>query len=105
MNRAIAQKVRKKMNKQSQHTPAPWTIESDTHLIRGADDSLVAKVTPFDRGEGKANARLIAAAPALLEALDALLDAYGNDVCTCVDPHEPGHCPCCIARTALAQAR
>lgn len=47
-----------------------------------------------------ANAQaLIAAAPDLLAALEAVCDAYG---CECIEP--TAHCPMCLARAALAKA-
>ena len=60
----------------TQHTPGPW--EADDEDIFGQDNKLVARIayecnahsllTPEDH----ANARLIAAAPQLLEALERL---------------------------------
>ncbi len=65
------------------HTPGPWTLESrgwDNQLVYGQDDRVpgdrrfIADVSlMFDGAE--ANARLIAAAPELLEAL-ALVRAH-----------------------------
>ncbi len=68
------------------HTPGPWRHEPDninTYLnpefpdaycgaIMG-DDNMVVAVVIDDETPGAANARLIAAAPELLEALDGAL--------------------------------
>lgn len=68
------------------HTPGPWFLSNpdspQDSSILGADKKLVVAgecdgwMVPFDvRGdiEGAANARLIAAAPELLEVLESLL--------------------------------
>lgn len=52
------------------HTPAPWTADGD--LIRGADGTDILTMDPFGQQEEGvlwANMDLIAAAPAMLEAL------------------------------------
>lgn len=67
----------------SKHTPGPWQHSvklsgSENHRgfrIWGADGWALADVQPADEDgtEGEANARLIAAAPDLLEALKGVL--------------------------------
>ena len=57
------------------HTPAPWkVILSPTQIV--TNDKVIANINKVcsDFGESQANARLIAAAPELLEALEAVLD-------------------------------
>ena len=78
-----------------QHTPGPWTM--DGLAIDGADGYQVAEAsawdTPYDSLDGfarsheeaEANARLIAAAPAMLEALT---EARAMLV-TLLDEHDP----------------
>lgn len=73
----------------AQHTPGPWLCTKAKHGVDAghyviatvADDRgdrcLIIHAEVGDDGQGDANARLIAAAPALLEALEALL---GMDV-------------------------
>jgi hypothetical protein len=68
----------------SKYTPGPWHqggIESkDKHWmrdVRGLNNSSVAWCGSFPENEAHANARLIAAAPDLLEALQSCLD-YGS---------------------------
>jgi len=57
----------------SKHTPGPWKCV-DPHVIRGPKNVVVAKT--LDSKEGyeikQANAHLIAAAPAMYEALQAM---------------------------------
>ncbi len=59
-------------------TPGPWTafatLGSTTYAVRGADDELVAAVDTPNSAE---NARLIAAAPQMLEVLTLLARGYG----------------------------
>ena len=63
------------------HTPGPWTWDagdigadmSEPYCEVVKDDLLIASVNDrFDRAEGRANARLIAAAPAYHEAAEEL---------------------------------
>jgi hypothetical protein len=88
----------------SKHTPGPWQVENDD-LIVAANGDAVAKVylsitvpeigtynTDPSRGSDdgrvlqlKANARLIAAAPKLKDALAAMLDFWGGYECPEVD--------------------
>jgi 2-oxo-4-hydroxy-4-carboxy--5-ureidoimidazoline (OHCU) decarboxylase len=74
----------------TQHTPGPWHISGST--IKGPHPKdpqnrlrLVAE-TVFDKGtwidETRANARLIAAAPDLLEALQFVMTAHGEQLDT-----------------------
>jgi hypothetical protein len=65
------------------HTPGPWrvgnlkTSEFGKCYVYGKDGVLTADCVSRKRGlECEANARLIAAAPSLLEALEALLDPF-----------------------------
>ncbi len=85
----------------AKHTPGPWRIEEGTTLVWGhcnSDDLsdrgmgypiAEARITPIsnwalgrpDADAGEANARLIAAAPDLMEACDfalTILEALGN---------------------------
>lgn len=70
----------------TQHTPGPWKVHG--YHILGEDLCAVAEVyTAEDIPTEDANARLIAAAPQLLCALETLLQAfecgdYYNDVIT-----------------------
>jgi hypothetical protein len=60
------------------HTPGPWTIRQENQrgiygniLIQDSNSHTIAELVPSNRRRGKADARLIAAAPELLEALEA----------------------------------
>ena len=62
----------------TQHTPGPWVTGTLGHNVQGANGRLVA-ATMFvqfgNNSEDVANARLIATAPALLAALEAMMSA------------------------------
>ncbi len=70
------------------HTPGPWNYhhhveilkggELDFYTIRSAENICLAEINRIDgatRNQDDANARLIAAAPELLDALRAALDS------------------------------
>lgn len=84
----------------SGHTPKPWHIEEQWHGIAiKAGKRTVARTSPWSNQEEWANARLMAAAPELLDALEAFNDwfdaAVGNPGAPIVE----------MARTAIASAR
>jgi hypothetical protein len=64
------------MTVSAKHTPGPWSLDSDAgqvHIV--AAGAAIARVMAMrSDGCGEANARLIAAAPDLLEALQAVID-------------------------------
>ena len=68
------------------HTPGPWTASEHgaytdykgNNIVILGDDLRIAVVLGPDTDETQANARLIAAAPDLLEALEALLEGDFN---------------------------
>ncbi len=55
----------------SQHTPGPWHVAGGVQIR--TDRHQIAKVWMMRQGEGQANARLISAAPELLDALESLI--------------------------------
>lgn len=59
----------------SKHTPGPWEILSTLEICSGNKDICELKGW---MNEDQANARLIAAAPDLLEALKLMVDTYDN---------------------------
>ena len=62
----------------SKHTPGPWAILSESRgaIVTARDGCYdVAIVRDIGNEDNKANARLIAAAPELLQALADLLEA------------------------------
>lgn len=93
------------------HTPGPWHIGSlpppQWRYIAANDGSTVAAVSEWDKegnliqdfqnGSSKANARLISAAPEMLEALKALIKYRSAG-------HEVYGSACDQARAAIAKA-
>ena len=75
------------MSKKVKHTPGPWKVDhvfkSDIYSF-APQEELLASVYPMKRAEGswEANARLIAAAPELLEALEEIIKAWRDDETT-----------------------
>ena len=60
------------------HSPGPWTVanlpDGQHHILGAFDDSVAATCYPFHGAEARAaNARLLGAAPDLLQALDAIV--------------------------------
>jgi hypothetical protein len=85
-----------------QHTPGPWRVEKDgsaehhneANVINGADGTLIVY------GQvGDADARLIAAAPEMLEALNEIASWGDGEVGPHMDEPDAAH----IARTAIAK--
>lgn len=66
------------------HTPGPWEVlptNAKSYVIAGDDGTYdVAIVRDIGKHNNAANARLIAAAPELLQALKALTFASRHDV-------------------------
>jgi hypothetical protein len=65
------------MNTTNKHTESPWHIGINPGpIIYGPSGEQVASLFPalLEEQENKANARLIASAPSLLEALQALTE-------------------------------
>lgn len=97
-----------------EHTKGPWyALWSDasgnlTSIHGGAHHYAIATANSFWRGPGpieeeaEANARLIAAAPDLLTALEAILLYEGENVSHGFDDVDA---PYYTARTAIAKAR
>lgn len=66
-------------NMKTKHTPGPWVVGTNgpnDHFIRDAGLSMIVDKINFPMSQSTANARLIAAAPELLEALEAVLSLY-----------------------------
>ena len=83
----------------SKHTPGPWVIQETNfaqqkNVYAQADKPPIATVYG-STGENEANARLIAAAPEMLEALRNLLDET---------MHATHDCPVLFARRVIAKA-
>ena len=67
------------------HTPAPWTVGPHQRIIssgwsiRISDGSAIAYVLGEKNPELQANARLIAAAPDILKALEDVLMVFSEE--------------------------
>ena len=90
----------------SQHTPGPWVVETTSGMniyitqpqdMPNRTPGFYAEVRRFTASVDavKANARLISAAPELLESLELMLHRYGYDTCEYVQK----------AKKAIAKAR
>lgn len=106
----------------SKHTPGPWILASNPKQIlfkvEGHPYRLLAEAhhAVFNDGTGqgsltdeevKANARLIAAAPDLLEALKAYADSDDCDADGAPDANNSRHwetCRWCRAQATIAKA-
>ena len=88
------------------HTPGPWRIASDDKWSVLGDKGtmpLIATASARDvRKQAQANARLIAAAPILLAACQAVVDAWHEED-TNFTKEEPAALKLC--REALAQVK
>ena len=81
----------------AQHTPGPWSYNGATDIHAGESSGFtICEIYPSDSKTrmGKANARLIAASPELLEALDGILAITDRD-----------HVAWDKARAAIAKAK
>lgn len=81
----------------SKHTPGPWTYQENsdayTHIVRGPTNCLICQLSQSTHVEIEANARLIAAAPEMLQALTAVVEAMdkgGLDELMCCNGRECG---------------
>jgi hypothetical protein len=99
----------------SGHTPGPWTIKYETNVgaaRSGCDWAVVAATGAFstntDSGEhdteNKANARLIAAAPELLAALEEILSGY-TGLLAALGHDTPSRTDLIRAEVAIAKAK
>ena len=92
---------------ENKHTPGPWMVGPSGKTIFGGEDELLlasCELTPFTPTTKRANARLIAVAPELLEALEEMVKMY-EDVVDCSDLLEPDSEPTADAKAAIAKAK
>jgi hypothetical protein len=82
---------------ETKHTPGPWHTAGDQGVQIRSQRDQIAKVWTMRGNEWKANARLIAAAPELLEALKDMIVLQAG---TSSDPVETLR----KARAAIAKA-
>lgn len=70
------------MKQEHKHTPGPWSLSLNIdgdYLLDTGDTEETAVIFVTEENNGIANATLIAAAPDLLEALEAMLAAFSID--------------------------
>lgn len=92
----------------SQHTPGPWVVRE----IEGAFHGTKAYAIDFNEDEEQvvdyvyteADAKLIASAPDLLDALETVVADMAPTYHDCIDDGI-AECAWCIARKALVKAR
>ncbi len=96
----------------SAHTPAPWNVQDNTAepygqlTVDSAAHGAVAICYTMEKGETVApaecfqNARLIAAAPDLLAALQMVAGIWSHDLTANIDPESP----LAKVRAAIAKA-
>ena len=62
------------------HTPGPWRYEPETKTVRSVPQNYwLATMDGFDGAvDNNANARLIAAAPELVDVLQEMTERYAN---------------------------
>jgi len=62
----------------SRHTPGPWKVAAIPGAVIAMDNTTIAKVFYGERSVCDANARLISAAPDLLDALKSIENDDGS---------------------------
>lgn len=82
----------------AKHTPGPWD-ENNGRVFRGNSGSICILTDQHSFGEYRANARLIAAAPELLEALQSIIEIGKRNT---ENPKYDGYYD--AARAAIAKA-
>ena len=88
----------------SGHTPGPWVVLQNpmSHDCITSDDCRICEMPRWDdeyAEEETANARLIAAAPDLLAALERMVRQHGSNFISYSGDH-----PVSVARAAIAKA-
>jgi hypothetical protein len=83
----------------SAYTDGPWRVRGPQIIPDRASFDWVASVQVSNCPNWEANARLIAAAPELLEALESMLIQFAD---ACIIPEDDS--ACILARAAIAKA-
>lgn len=90
----------------SKHTPGPWKVAAIPGAVIAMDNTTIAKVFYGERSVCDANARLIAAAPELFEALGSALRLGDHDgACKAMARGGPEDCICWVAAAHAAIAK
>lgn len=66
------------MNNTGKHTPGPWKMGEDGEVLTDSPNEFLVAMSNIHRPQYEANARLIAAAPELLEALKDAKETLEN---------------------------
>jgi hypothetical protein len=64
----------------AQHTPGPWKFDPVGETIYGYSEEGEVLVVVYEMNTNEADARLIAAAPGLLEALQNMVGQFDNPI-------------------------
>lgn len=88
---------------ETKHTPGPWCKAGSVIRAVGGAERKVADVLVTD-AEGVANAKLVVAAPDLLDALEMVIQDMAPTYHDCTDDGLQ-ECAWCIARAAIARAK
>ena len=99
--------VSKKETKAPQHTPGPWRYSPGSNTIRSAKENYwIASIDSWDgQVNNQANAKLIAAAPELLEALRTMIHAYSGQLTNAGDYGKEIEAGCLAIARATSMSR
>lgn len=92
---------------ETKHTPGPWRYSSSdayTHQVRSENGTLVCSFSQYSNGNSSYDAKLSAAAPELLEALEL----WWHESTGQMDKKSCGHdytCTCVGQKTRAAIAK
>lgn len=96
-------------NSKTKHTPGPWVIgqsgDLDTPIFCNGKDAINVFAGETGQLQAEANARLIAAAPEMLEALERIIDQIDSTTSRVSNNYELLHAILIGARTAVAKAK
>lgn len=98
----------------SNHTPGPWAVSRVGSSVYAPDDNPIANISKFAKTEEEraANARLIAAAPEMLEALIKIREIADDFYNKEMDPifrlaeiaiHKATACPGCSGQCGVCE--
>ena len=91
------------MKTESRHTPGPWRVGDAGHTVFGPPNGNPSPET-IANVRGRSNARLIAAAPEMLEALKSIADGIVMDQSKPYDHIDTVLAYQKLARAAIAKA-
>lgn len=92
----------------STHTPGPWSWKDGIQLVVGKADDVEGEQIAIVQGDPPhefGNARLIAAAPELLEACELAQTALKAHGIKCGCENSPVRCAICALKEAITKAK